>query len=52
MRIIQCNNHKIKFFIPTEEQEFLSGKYHDDVNGCHLHHEEFPSCVFEEVEEP
>jgi len=51
MRIIQCNNHKIKFSIPTEEREFLSGKYHDNVKRCHLHHEKFPNCVFEDVQE-
>ena len=49
MRMIGCKKHEEKFVLPTEEEEFLSGKYHQDVEQCHLHHESYPNCRFEEV---
>lgn len=36
--------------IPTTDDEFLLGKYHQDVEKCYNHHEEFPNCVFSEFE--
>ncbi len=50
MRTIQCNKHKLQFTIPTEDREFQSCKFHDEIEYCHSHHEQYPNCKFEEVE--
>lgn len=51
MRIVECKEHGERFVLPTREQEFLSGKYHEAVEKCHSHHELNPNCRFEEVQE-
>lgn len=51
MRTIQCNQHGMKFSIPTIDSEFQSGKHHQEVERCHLHHKQYPNCKFEEVRE-
>jgi hypothetical protein len=52
MKAIKCNQHGEKFTIPTEDNEFISGKFHSDVERCQLHHEQYPECRFiEEVYE-
>ena len=50
MRTIQCKKHGEKFTIPTKESEFLSGKYHQNIEQCQLHHELHPICRFDEVQ--
>lgn len=49
MKEIACKNHSLQLTIPTTEDEFRSGKYHQDVEHCQAHHEEYPECKFEEV---
>lgn len=49
MKRFKCNIHDITVEIPNTDDEFLSGKYHQDIERCYNHHEEFPNCVFEEV---
>jgi len=51
MKKFKCNIHGIVAQIPTTDDEFLHGKFHQDVEKCHNHHEEFPKCRFEEVQE-
>ena len=51
MKRFQCNNHGIVIHIPTIEQEFLLGKYHQDVEKCSEHNNQFPNCKFFEIRE-
>ena len=51
MKKFKCNAHSITVLIPSTDDEFLLGKYHQDVEKCHNHHEKFPDCVFSEFEE-
>jgi len=45
----KCKNHPIEVQIPITEEEYLSGKFHQDIEKCHSHYEIFQDCVFEEV---
>ena len=45
MRKIRCVGHGIEFQIPTTEEEFLSGKLHEDVIHIQKHIEDFPQCT-------
>ena len=51
MKKFKCSIHSITVLIPNTDDEFLLGKYHQDVENCYHHYEEFPDCVFEEVHE-
>lgn len=51
MKKFKCNIHDIVVQIPTSDDEFLCGKFHQDIEKCCDHHEEFRECVFEEVDE-
>jgi hypothetical protein len=44
MKKIICIEHRIEFQLPTTEEEFLSGKLHNDIRQIQLHSEEFPQC--------
>ena len=44
MKIVQCTKHKIEFQLPTTEEEFLSGKLHNEVMDIQLHSEDYPKC--------
>lgn len=46
MRVVKCSQHGEKYTIPIEDREFLSGKYHDEIERCHVHHEQNPACRF------
>lgn len=50
MKRVKCTKHGEIFQIPTEDNEFLFGKYHDDIERCKLHYENYPSCKFGEIE--
>jgi len=51
MEFVKCLVHGIKFRLPVTEMEFLTGKWHDQVELCVKHHEEFPDCKFEKIGE-
>lgn len=51
MKRFKCNIHSTVILIPSTENEFLLGKYHQDVEKCCDHYEKFPDCIFEEVQE-
>ncbi len=44
MKIVKCTKHKIEFQLPTTEEEFLSGKLHDETIRIQLHSEDYPQC--------
>ncbi len=44
MEIVRCVKHSIEFQLPTTEEEFLSGKLHDEVLRIQLHNEDYPQC--------
>ena len=44
MKKIMCVKHKIEFQLPTTEEEFLSGKLHDETIRIQEHSEDFPQC--------
>ena len=46
MFLIRCNIHNVNYRLPETNEEFLSGKFHDDVIGIQDHIEQFPNCVF------
>ena len=48
MRRLKCTFHQISFRLPENEGEFLSGTLHDDLDVCHSHLVENPSCNLEE----
>lgn len=49
MQVVKCEKHETKFVLPTLEEEFVSGSLHDDVEHLSGHHEQFPTCRFEEI---
>ena len=51
MEKFKCKIHTIIILIPSTDDEFLRGKYHDNIVKCHKHHEEFPHCRFEKIGE-
>ncbi len=51
MKKFRCNIHALTIQIPSSEDEFLTGKYHSDIEKCSVHHDEFPKCLFKEVQE-
>lgn len=50
MKQIQCTKHKTEFQLPTTEEEFLSGTLHQQVEDICEHHERYPKCRFQEIE--
>jgi hypothetical protein len=50
MKQIQCTKHKTEFQLPTTEEEFLSGTLHEQVEDICEHHERYPKCRFQEIE--
>jgi len=51
MKRVKCTKHGEIFQIPTKENEFLFGKYHNEIKRCKLHYENHPSCKFFEIGE-
>jgi hypothetical protein len=51
MKQFRCKNHDIIVQIPTHNDEFLCGRYHQNIEDCYNHHERFHNCIFEEVQE-
>lgn len=51
MNRFKCQIHSVLVTIPDTDDEFLNGRYHQDVELCKIHHENFPECIFEEVHE-
>jgi len=45
-----CQKHKTEFQLPTTEEEFLSGTLHEQVEDICEHHERYPKCRFQEIE--
>lgn len=50
MKELTCNKHSLTVVIPSTDDEFLSGKYHHNVESFQLHHQQFPECRFIECE--
>jgi len=50
MKLMYCVTHKIEFQLPTTEEEFLSGTLHGYVEDICEHHERYPKCRFQEME--
>lgn len=48
MKIVKCNKHKVEFAIPTTDEEFVSGQWHEDVMYIQTHIENFPQCKLKE----
>ena len=44
MKKIMCLIHKIDLELATTEEEFLSGKLHDETIRIQEHIEDFPQC--------
>jgi len=51
MEFVKCLIHEVKCSLPATKEEFLAGKWHDQVELCVKHHEEFPDCKFEKIGE-
>ena len=51
MQEIICKKHSMVVCLPDKDTEFLSGKYHHNIEQCKSHHKQFPTCRFEEVKE-
>jgi len=51
MHIIECKNHEKRFSIPSEKSEYLSGRFHEEIQRLNFHHQENPNCKFVEVRE-
>jgi len=47
---MKCIKDGTEFQLPSTDQEFQSGKFHDQVELCQAHIEESPDCRFKEVE--
>ena len=50
MKSIQCLKHKIKFQLPTTDEEFLLGHLHDQIEAIWKHAEKSPQCKFQEIQ--
>jgi len=44
LQLAKCLSHNLEFQLPTSEDEFVSGKLHDEVEKCQSHLLENPSC--------
>ncbi|MBT4325998.1 MAG: hypothetical protein HOD60_03695 [Candidatus Nitrosopelagicus sp.] len=44
MKIVMCKKHKIECSVPTTNEEFYSGKWHEDIMRIQTHAEKFPQC--------
>tara|TARA_B110001454_G_C12625202_1_gene394561 strand:+ start:766 stop:960 length:195 start_codon:yes stop_codon:yes gene_type:complete len=44
MKIVMCKKHKIECSVPTTNEEFYSGKWHEDIMQIQTHAEKFPQC--------
>ncbi len=49
MKSVQCLDHNIEFQLPSTEEEFLSGVFHEEVEAISEHHQRCPKCRFQEV---
>jgi len=49
MRTLQCLVHDETFQLPITDEEFLSGKMHEEVEKIQAHIEKNPSCKIKEV---
>lgn len=50
MKKIICIEHSIEFQLPTTEEEFLSGKLHEEIIRIQSHIGDYPDCRLEKVE--
>ena len=50
MQKVRCVIHEDEFVLPTKDNEYYSGKFHDDVESLCKHREIHGICKFEEVE--
>ena len=50
MIVVKCPTHDQEYRLPTTQEEFLSGKFHDQVELCQAHIEVSPDCKFREKE--
>jgi len=44
MQLVRCSVHDLEFRLPTMEEEFITGKLHDEVERCQCHVEENKEC--------
>lgn len=51
MQNVFCLKHKEEFSIPTKDEEFESGVYHENIELCLKHYEKNPSCKFVKEED-
>ena len=49
MQKVRCIIHSVEFVIPTNDEEYSSGKFHDYVESLSIHTEQFDHCDFEEI---
>lgn len=49
MYTIECSIHKEKFALPTNDEEFLAGRLHADIEKLCEHKEQHRVCKFVEV---
>ena len=51
MQIINCRIHDVKFALPNSGEEYLNGRFHEDIEKLCEHHERCKICKFIEVKE-
>jgi len=44
--MVYCELHQLKFQIPDIDEEFTSGRFHDEIQRLSEHHEQYPQCKF------
>lgn len=49
MQLVRCIIHKDEFTLPIKNEEYNSGKYHDNVEALCKHREIHGDCKFEEI---
>lgn len=50
MQIVKCTLHDDEFSLPTENEEYYSGKYHDNIESLCKHREIHGNCRFAAIE--
>lgn len=46
MKFVKCSVHELEVVIPSTDEEYASGAYHDQITLCVEHHKEYPTCKF------
>jgi len=46
MELVKCLLHDLEFRLPTSEDDFISGRFHDEVERCQSHIEGSSDCKF------